>query len=359
MDELPSSILAEILLKIDNTKDMNSAALVCKRFHSVDGDQRGSLRVGCGLHPAIEALNLLCMRFPHLKSIEIAYPGWTPSHGNQLDDQGLLLLPTLSPSLETLTLNFCSFITDSGLSHLSSFKHLRSLQLNFAPSISSNGLLTLVVGCKNLSKLHLSRCMKLRSSEWLDYLGKFGVLEDLTVKNCKAIFEHDIMKLGSGLRRLRRLDLEIDSNYRDRNNRHGRNSVNSPSSCEAMEEIRLKNCELLDGEGLSLLLPSCGSLKKLAINKCFGLMDSHLIAMALKSVSLKELELVCCHDFSDEGLRLVNALPCLETLTLRECSGITDNGLLSLIGPGPKKLLNLTVEDCPQISLQAIAAVRS
>lgn len=294
MDDLPSSILAEILKRIGDTADRNSASLVCKRFHSAEGDQRGSLRVGCGLHPATQALNLLCIRFPHLRSLEISYSGWISNLGKQLDDNGLLVLPSRCPCLEDLTLSFCSFITDSGLGHLSSCRNLRSLKLNFAPSISSNGLLSVVVGCKNLSKLHLSRCMKVRSSEWLEYLGKFGVLEDLTVKNCKAIGEAEVMRLGFGWRRLRRLELEVDSSYRDLKIHH-RFSASGDlprlhPPCDVLEELRLVNCIFAQGV-LSSVLGSCRRLKKLSMDRCYGLRDSHMISMALNSSNLRSISL--------------------------------------------------------------------
>ena len=288
MDDLPSSILDEIIKRIARIPDKNSASLVCKRFYSIDGDLRESLLIGRGLHPAAESLNLLCTRFRNLITLEICYSGWTPNQGKQLDDSGLLILPSNCPRLNNLTLSFCSFITDSGIGYLSSCRNLKSLKLNFAPSISSNGLLSLVVGCKNLSKLHLSRCMKLRSSEWLEYLGKFGVLEDLVVKNCKAIGENELIMLGSGLQRLRCLELEIDSNYRDLRNLRG--NLLFPLNCEALEEVRLVNCAIRDG-GLSSMITECRRLKKLSLDKCYGLKDQHLISMAENSRDLFSISL--------------------------------------------------------------------
>ncbi|CAA7408046.1 unnamed protein product [Spirodela intermedia] len=310
MDDLPLSILAEILKRIGDTGDRNSASLVCKRFHSAEGDQRGSLRVGCGLHPATEALNLLCIRFPSLRSLEISYSGWISNLGKQLDDNGLLVLASRCPCLEDLTLSFCSFITDSGLGHLSSCGNLRSLKLNFAPSTSSNGLLSVVVGCKNLSKLHLLRCMKVRSSEWLEYLGKFGVLEDLTVKNCKAIGEAEVMRLGFGWRILRRLELEIDSSYRDFKAHH-RSSASGDfprqhPPCDALEELRLVNCIFAQG-GLSSVLGSCRRLKKLSLDRCYSLRNSDMISMALNSGNLRSISLRLPSHFVEPGT--VNIYP--------------------------------------------------
>ncbi|MQM14626.1 hypothetical protein Taro_047560 [Colocasia esculenta] len=294
MEEVPEPLLSEILKRIDGTADRNSVSLVSKRFHSAEGEQRATLHVGCGLHPATESLRLLCARFPHLRKLEIGYSGWMSNLGKQLDDRGLLVLPSHCPSLEDLTLSFCSFITDAGLGHLSSCRNLRSLKLNFAPSISSNGLLSVVVGCKKLSTLHLSRCMKVKSSEWLEYLGKYGVLEDLTVKNCRAIGEADVVRLGEGWRKLRRLELEVDANYRDlktHNQFTADRRVSLTPACDAMEELRLVNCVFPHRGGLSCVLSSSKMLERLSLDRCYGLRDSDMISLALSSVNLRCISL--------------------------------------------------------------------
>uniref|UniRef100_A0A1D1ZGE1 F-box/LRR-repeat protein 14 n=1 Tax=Anthurium amnicola TaxID=1678845 RepID=A0A1D1ZGE1_9ARAE len=365
MEEVPEHLLLEILRRIDDTADRNSTSLVCKRFHSAEGEQRGSLRTGCGLHPATEALASLCTRFPNLSKLEIDYSGWMSHLGKQLDDRGLLVLPSHCPLLEDLTLSFCSFITDAGLGHLSSCRNLRSLKLNFAPSISSNGLLTVVVGCKKLSTLHLSRCMKVKSSEWLEYLGKFGVLEDLTIRNCRAIGEADVMRLGSGWRRLRRLELEVDANYRDlktHNQLPANRQLIQHIVCDSLEELRLVNCAFPYRVGLSCVLGSCKMLEKLCLDRCCGLMDRDMIALALGSSNLRCLSLYLPSHFDAPGMMSIyppqltddslRALACscptlvevaisLSDPVLPSISSFSQSGILTLIRSCPVRVLVL------------------
>ncbi|XP_074573997.1 F-box/LRR-repeat protein 14-like [Curcuma longa] len=206
VEDFPKELLVDIVKRIERTADRNSVSLVCKRLYEIDREQRDFLKVGCGLHPATEALTALCLRFANIKKLEITYFGWMSNSGKQLDNQGFFVLCSNCPLLTELTLSFCSFINDNGLAYLSSFPKLRSLKLNFAQSISSNGILSLVVGCKNLSALHLIRCMRVTSVEWLSYLGEFGKLQDLSIKYCKGISEDDQMKLGPGWNNLRHFE---------------------------------------------------------------------------------------------------------------------------------------------------------
>ncbi|KAK8463401.1 hypothetical protein SEVIR_1G359833v4 [Setaria viridis] len=108
MENLSEPLLAEIITRITRTSDLNSLSLVSKRFYNVEAEERATLCVGCGLHLVTEALSSLCSRFPNLQRVEINYSGWTSSHGEQLDNQGLLVLSSCCLSLTDLTLSFCS-----------------------------------------------------------------------------------------------------------------------------------------------------------------------------------------------------------------------------------------------------------
>lgn len=120
MDNLPDELLLDILGRIKRTTDRSSVSLTCKHFHKLANGLRTSIRVGCGLHPASDALTALCNRFCNLEKVEIFYSGWMSKLGKQLDDHGLLILSSHCPSLKDLMLSYCTFITDAGLSYLAS-----------------------------------------------------------------------------------------------------------------------------------------------------------------------------------------------------------------------------------------------
>lgn len=191
---MPDQLVWEIL--VNKTADRNSVSLTCKRLNKLDSEQRKFIRVGCGLDPACESLTCICNRFPNLEKVEIVYSGWMSKLGKQLDDRGLGVLSSNCPFLNDLTLSYCTFRTDASLSSLASCSKLVALRLNFAPRITGCGILSIVMGCKKFTVLHLIRCLNLSSAEWLEYLGNLETLEDLCIKNCRAIGEGDLIKLG-------------------------------------------------------------------------------------------------------------------------------------------------------------------
>ncbi|KAJ8505482.1 hypothetical protein OPV22_006368 [Ensete ventricosum] len=364
MEDLPEELLVNVVRRIDQTADRNSISLVSKRLYAIDGEQRDFLRVGCGLHPAIEALTSLCIRFPNVKKLEIVYSGWMSNLGKQLDNQGLFVLSSNCHSLTELTLSFCSFINDSGLAYLSSCRNLRSLKLNFAPAISSSGILSLVIGCKNLSSLHLIRCMKLSSVEWLEYLGKLGKLEDLLIKNCRAISEDDLLKLGPGWNNLKRLEFEMDAYYRYPkiyDSSSAEKWLRHQSCYKNLRELSLVNCIIASGRGLSYLLGRCEALERLHLDMCLGVEDTDIIALSQKSRNLTSISirlpsqflapvfLSCPLRLTDEGLKAL-AINCamLEVFELSFSGGefpsyrcFSQSGILALVQTCPIRVLVL------------------
>ncbi|KAH0459105.1 hypothetical protein IEQ34_011919 [Dendrobium chrysotoxum] len=364
MENLPESLLLDILKRIDRTADRNSLSLVCKRLHRVEGEQRDFLRVGCRLHPAIEAFTALCSRFSNLLKLEIVYSGWKSSLGKQLGNEGLQVLSSNCPSLEELSLNFCSFIDDTGLRYLSSCRKLLSLKLNFVPAISSIGILSVILGCKNISTLHLIRCMKVSSTEWLEFLGKLGNLRELSIKNCRGIREDDLIKLGPGWRKLRRLDFAVDAYY-------GYPKVHDHLLlsechkevvyCDELKELSLTNCIVAPGHGLSFILGRCDALEKLLLDMCLGVTHSDIVALSRKSSNLRSLAMHLPLEFpgnrfenslwelQDDSLRALAAgCPMLNTLELSysdwdfpPTSCFTQDAVIALIHSCPIRVLNL------------------
>ncbi|KAK9923018.1 hypothetical protein M0R45_031453 [Rubus argutus] len=321
MDCLPEQLVWEILSRIKKTTDRNSVSLTCKRLHGLDNEQRQSLRVGCGLDPANEALTSLCSRFLNLTKVEIAYSGWMSKLGKQLDDQGLLILSNYCPSMIDLSLSYCTFITDVGLRYLSSCSKLSALKLNFTPRITGCGILSVVVSCKNLTVLHLIRCLNVSSVEWLEYLGRLETLEDLSIKNCRAIGEGDLIKLGASWKNLKRLQFEVDANYRYMKV-YDRLAVDRWQKqwvpCENMVELSLVNCIISPGRGLACVLGKCKNLEKIHLDMCVGVRDCDIIGLAQNSKNLRSIYLRIPSDFSlpllmNNPLRLTDE--CLNALS--------------------------------------------
>ncbi|XP_076939724.1 F-box/LRR-repeat protein 14-like [Bidens hawaiensis] len=364
MDNLPDQLIWEIFSRIDKTNDRNSVSLACKRFHNLDNEQREHLRVGCGLNPANEALTSLCQRFPNLTKVEITYSGWMSKSGKQLEDPGLSILSNICPFLTDLTLSYCTFITDAGLSSLASCAKLLSLKLNFTPRITGSGLFSIVSGCKDLKKIHIIRCLNISNLEWLECLGRQETLQDICIKNCRGIGEGALVKLGPTWRNMKRLQFEVDSNYRYMK-LYDRLAVDKWQNqwvlCENMAELTLTNCMISPGRGLACILDKCKNLEKVHLDMCIGARDCDIIGLAQNSKNLRAISIRVPSDFSlpllmDNPLRLTDeslkslAENCtkLESVSLSfsdgefpSLSSFSLDGILSLVKTCPVKTLYL------------------
>ncbi|VAI62342.1 hypothetical protein VPH35_113122 [Triticum aestivum] len=158
MEGLPEALLLEVVKRVTKTSDRNSLCLVSKQLCTIEAEHRDDIRLGCGLNTRTEALVSLFSQFPNLAKVEINYSEWKHSDGDQLKNQGLLVLSSHCHSLSDLALSFCSYIDDIDLPYLVESKNLRSLRLNHTPAVTSTGILQVAVGCRYLSVLHLVDC---------------------------------------------------------------------------------------------------------------------------------------------------------------------------------------------------------
>ncbi|KAE8694435.1 F-box/LRR-repeat protein 14 [Hibiscus syriacus] len=380
MDELPEHVVWEILGRIRKTEDRNSVSLACKSLYEMDNEQRISLRVGCGLDPANEALASLCIRFSNLTKVEITYSGWMSKLGKQMDDQGLSVLAGYCPLLSDFTLSYCTFVTDIGLRYLASCSKLSALKLNFNPRITGCGILSLVEGCRSLAILHLIHCLNVNSVEWLEYLGKLETLEDLSIKNFRELrLVNCIISPGRGLacvlgkfRNLEKIHLDMCIGARDSDTvslaQKSSNllSISLPVPSDFSQPLLMNNPLTLTDESLKATAQNCLMLeiviqncpvRELALDHVNSFTDIGMKALC-SAQHLETLELERCQEISDEGLQLVSQFPCLRVLQLRKCLGITDDGFRTLFVSYKSDFL--AVDDSSQISERAIyGAARS
>lgn len=323
MDSIPDHIAYDIYTRLHHTSDKFALSLSSKRFFKLGNEATTYLKLGCRLNPVNEALASLCHRFQNLESLEISYSGWMSNLGKQMDDEGLLIISLNCPLLSKLALSYCTFVTDAGIGKLSSCLKLSVLKLNFAPRVTGCGILSIVVSCRRLRSLQLIRCLNVGSDEWLEYLGKLDEFEDLVIKNCRAIGESDMIKLGTCWSKLKRMRFEVDANYRYMKV-HGNSTLSDlllmkNISCENLMELSLVNCIMNPGREYSCALPVCPKLEKIHLDMCIGVRDSDIVAMAENSRNLLFLSLRVPINFPP-FIQISNHLP------------LTDAALLAVAG---------------------------
>jgi F-box/leucine-rich repeat protein 2/20 len=120
-------------------------------------------------------------------------------------------------------------------------------------SAKGRGLLSLVSGCQRITTLKLTRCMQVKSMEWLELLGRKGRLEHLSIKHCKGIGEADLRKLGNGWRRLQEFHFEVDPTQRYTEVFVAKDSVSQQHEpiCKKLRVLSLKNCLANPSQGLA------------------------------------------------------------------------------------------------------------
>ncbi|CAL5042481.1 unnamed protein product [Urochloa decumbens] len=368
MEDLPEALLGEIIKRLPTTSDLNSISLVSKRLYTIEAELWDTIYVGCGVSPATMALASLCSRFQNLCKVEFNYSGWTTNHGMQLDNQGLHMFSSCCPLLTDLTLSFCSYIDDSGLGFLACFKKLISLRFKALPKITSAGLLSVAVGCKSLSALRLMSCKNVGSVEWLEYLGKNGLLEELVVQNCKKIDQFNLLTFGSGWMKLQKF--EFQHWYLPNTFMFGGPSYMAGNQsrydfcCDFLKDLTLARTTTEKEIGLCCLLRKCKALENLALYYALGVHDNDMITLAQNNRNLKRISLMLtpqhCDGYvyrtslTDDCLKaLALCCPRLQSfeLTFYGCEpeypeiGFTQKGLVMLIQSCPIRELTLSGVD--------------
>ncbi|KAF5193088.1 F-box/LRR-repeat protein [Thalictrum thalictroides] len=131
------------------------------------------------------------------------------------------------------------------------------------------------------------------SVEWLEYLGKLEMLEDLSIKHCRAIGEGDVVKLGPSLKKLKRLQFEVDANYRYMkvHDQITTDQWKKCVPCDRLEELSLLICLISPDGVLSCVFGRCKALKRLHLDICFGVRDCDIVRLAQRSSNLKSISL--------------------------------------------------------------------
>ena len=177
----------------------------------------------------------------------------------------------------------------------------------------------------------------------------------------------------SNIRSLRKLDLSGSEMLTDV-------SVRELRALTELEDLDLTLCMFISDASLEALagLPK---LRRLWLHGCYGITDRGVVALA-ESRSLEELVLWACEKLTDRGIVPLAKLPrlrrlelpqfasisdlslvalsadamSLETLRLDHLSAISDEGVRSLADL--KRLVQLYVQDCRQVTEPSIAALR-
>ncbi|OMO84945.1 Leucine-rich repeat, cysteine-containing subtype [Corchorus capsularis] len=362
-DLLSEEIIFMILdLLNHNPLDRKSFALACKSLYATESKHRRTLKP---------------LRQEHLPSVLSRYPNITH-----------------------LDLTLCSRLTDTSLSIISNVcaPNLRSIDFSRSRLFSTSGLLGFAINCKNLVEIDLSNATDLKDSA-MAAVAEAKNLEKLCLARCKSITDMGVGCIAVGCRNLRFICLKwclgvgdlgvgliavkcklirhLDLSYLPITNK----CLSSILKLQHLEDLVLEGCFGIDDDNLAVLEPGCKSLKSLDVSTCQNISHRGLSSLINGAEGLQQLTLAhgspvtsCLADclkkllllqsvkldgcvITYDGLKNIgNWCASLRELSLSKCSGVTDEGLSSVVAKH-KDLRKLDITCCRKITDVSIAQI--
>ncbi|KAL2326895.1 hypothetical protein Fmac_020322 [Flemingia macrophylla] len=268
-----------------------------------------------------KVLKLVCSTLPlsqtHLVSLLLVSPSlhrtllscqplWQSLTFRELNNAGNRLLASLSlprySSVKHINLEFARDVEDAHLIVIkekcfNSLQSLESLNLNGCQKISDTGIEAIASCCPKLESF---------SIYWNVRVADTGLLH--IVRNCKRIIDLNI----SGCKNIsdRGVQLVAD-NYPE------------------LESLNLTRCVKVTDEGLKSLLHKCLLLQSLNLYALSSFTDEAYQKIYLLS-RLKFLDLCGAQNLSDEGLSCISKCKNLVSLNLTWCVRVTDKGVMTI-----------------------------
>ncbi|KAL8140998.1 hypothetical protein V2J09_007019 [Rumex salicifolius] len=403
-DNLSEEIIFSILDRIDSFSK-KSFSLTCKSYHSVESRHRKTLRpLRSGHLPRILArygngnlskLDLtLCPRVsdavmsavsaascaPELRSVDL-------SRSRGFSASGLARLVAGCVNLVEIDLSNATWLRDSAMAVMAEAKNLERLWLGRCKLVTDIGIGCVAVGCQRLKLVSLKwclgvgdlgveliaiKCKEIRSldlsylqitSECLPAILKLQYLEELVLEGCFGIDDENLAKLKQGPKSLKTLDMSSCQNV----SHVGLSSFTSGTEglqqlvlaygspvtgdlasslkrLSRLQSIKLDGC-FVTCSGLKAIGDWCMSLKELSLSKCTGVTDEGLSSIVVKQKELMKVDITCCRKITDLSIAYIaNSCTHLRSLKMESCAMVSMESFV-LIGQRCRLLEELDVTD--------------
>ncbi|KAF4401355.1 hypothetical protein G4B88_001549 [Cannabis sativa] len=389
----------------ENPFDRKSFSLVCKYFYSVEAKHRKTLKplrsnskhLGSVLtrYPNLTRIDLtLCPRVAdnslaeisnackaNLRSIDL-------SRSRFFSGTGLLNLALSCENLVEIDLSNATELMDSGAAAVAQAKNLERLWLARCKMITDLGVGCIAVGCRKLKLISLKwcvgvgdfgvglmavKCKEIRSldlsflpitDECLPSILRLQYLEDLVLEGCFGIDDSSLEVLKCSCKSLKKLDLSSCQNIThvglsSLTNIAGENleeltlSYVSPVTSvladslrglPMLQTVKLDGC-LVTSAGLKAIGDWCVSLRELSLSKCSGVTDDGLSSLVIKHRDLRKLDITCCRRITYVSIaHITNSCSALTSLKMESCALVSREAFV-LIGQRCRFLEELDLTD--------------
>ncbi|GJQ94133.1 RNI-like superfamily protein [Tanacetum coccineum] len=335
---LSDDALYVIFKKLDTKLNRESFSLTCHHFLD------------------IQDLNLKCLEIDSLRR---------PPTNQRISSCMLEKLLNRFRQLESLSVNLCIDVTDSGLRQLQNYgSKLHSLYLHDLFKVTNKGISYIASGCPLLSVISLSFC-KITNRGLKNLSKSCKYLEEVNLFCCANITDNGIRSLNQNCRQLRTLNIGMCQKI---------SGVGFQGCLPTLACLKAHSCvlsstgitEMLSGGGLEYLnfaniicigdnglaaigLGFAANLKILDFNKCRFVTDDVVLSIAKGCPLLQEWNLSHCNRIGTSGWYSIG-LYCknLERLHVSGCYDFHNDALLAL-GNGCERLLVVSMKSCFQV----------
>ena len=290
----------------------------------------------------------------------------------------------MTPELQTLAIARCDALDGSDLAGIAqAVPHLRRLDAALSTSLTLDDLVSALCTCKKLESFEsrvnketmtkeqfmsiVRACPELRAlpqCDWLvtdDDLREISTacpkLEEVDMSNQGLISDAGIAALVENAPQLRKLQL-------CRHNKHltPKGITDALSTCKNLEEldlsIRQNGKWRLHAKQLRAIIAACPKLLHLNLQGWSHLLDDDLAFIVMTRPRLQSLDIRQCTGLSDAGLLPITRLVRLRKLFFGRCSALQDE-TLGAISDGCRSLTHLTLGNCPNLTDTGIARINA
>lgn len=280
-------------------------------------------------------------------------------YGKEMNDDLLVKITKLVGSRpEIIDITNCYHITDEGFSFLineiSIRGNIKEIIMENNWNISAMALMDLSISCRNLMKLGLSNCRKVKDDVMLKLIGTKGDyssgchnLQDLRLGYCKYLTDKTmdhIINNSSDV--LVNLDLTRCTTITDNGFMNFNNNIFT-----RLKRLILKDCTFLSDIVVERITLSCPNLEVLDLTFCCMLTDYSLKLLGFRCKKLIDLNLSFCGAaVSDYSLTELKPLINLNYLSIKGCVRVTREGVDMLLTE-LKNLKELNLLQCTRVNV--------
>lgn len=283
------------------------------------------------------------------------------SNSVELRDSALAVIAE-AKNLERLNLTRCKSVTDIGIGRIAvGCRKLRLISLKWCLGVGDLGVSLIAVKCKEVQSLDLSylpiteKCLPpILNSQHLENLvleGCFGIDDDslsslkqgckslktLDVSSCQNVSHVGISFLTNGTGCLQQLNLAYGSPV-------------TPALADTLQKLPMLQSIKLDGclvtcSGLKGIGNWCASLKELSLSKCSGVTDEGISSVVSKHKDLRKVDITCCQKITNVSIaHITNSCGSLTSLRMELCTLVSSEAFV-LIGQRCRFLEELDLTD--------------